>query len=59
MSQLDELPLIELPLPCTLDEHDIDPLLAKLRAVHGQPRADIAPELTKASAITARRAAAP
>ena len=38
----------ELPLPCVLDATDNDPLLQRLRAVHGEPRFDIAPELIAA-----------
>jgi hypothetical protein len=37
----------ELPLPCVLDDDDIDRLLERLRAVHGEPRQDIAPELNR------------
>ncbi len=33
-----------MPLPCVLDD-DIDRLLERLRAVHGEPRRDIAPGL--------------
>ena len=39
----------EPPLRCVLDAHDVDQLLEKLRAVHGEPRADIAPELRAAA----------
>ena len=39
----------EPPLPCVLDEHDVDRLLERLRAVHGELRADIAPELRAAA----------
>jgi hypothetical protein len=42
----------EVPLLSVLDEHDTDQLLQKLRAVHGEPRIDIAPE-----AVAARRTA--
>jgi hypothetical protein len=35
----------EVPLPCVLDATDSDQLLNKLRAEHGEPRFDIAPEL--------------
>ena len=38
----------ELPLPCVLDATDNDLLLQKLRAAHGDPRFDIAPELIAA-----------
>ncbi len=41
----DHDPPPELPLPCVLDDDDIDRLLERLRAVHGEPRRDIAPEL--------------
>jgi hypothetical protein len=38
----------ELPLPCVLDDHDVDRLLEKLRAVHGEAgRPNIAPELLR------------
>ena len=37
----------ELPPPCVLDDDDIDRLLERLRAVHGEPRRDIAPELNR------------
>jgi|GEM_PF-2846458 hypothetical protein len=40
-------PPSELPLPCVLDDDDIDRLLERLRAVHGEPRRDIAPELNR------------
>jgi hypothetical protein len=40
---------LEMPLPCVLDATDTDPLLQKLRAVHGEPRFDIAPELIAAT----------
>jgi len=40
-------PPSELPLPCVLDDDDIDRLLERLRAVHGEPRQDIAPELNR------------
>ncbi len=40
-------------LPSVLDATDNDPLLQRLRAGHGEPRFDIAPELI----ATARRAA--
>jgi hypothetical protein len=39
----------EMPLPCVLDATDTDPLLQKLRAVHGEPRFDIARELEAAT----------
>jgi len=35
--------------PCVLDDDDVDPLLERLRAVHGEPRPDIAPELNRQS----------
>ena len=38
----------ELPLLCVLDATENDPLLQKLRAEHGEPRFDIAPELIAA-----------
>ena len=38
----------EVPLPCVLDATDSDQLLNKLRAEHGEPRFDIAPELIAA-----------
>ncbi len=40
-------PPSELPLPCVLDDDDIDRLLERLRAVHGEPRRDIAPGLNR------------
>jgi hypothetical protein len=40
---------LELPLPCVLDNNDIDRLLERLRAVHGEPRQDIAPGLNRQS----------
>ncbi len=40
-------PPSELPLPCVLDDDDIDRLLERLRAVHGEPRQDIAPGLNR------------
>jgi len=36
-------------LPCVLDTHDVDQLLERLRAVHGEPRRDIAPQLLAAT----------
>ncbi len=42
----------EVPLLSVFDEQDVDLLLQKLRAVHGEARFDIAPEL-----IAARRRA--
>ena len=33
--------------PCVLDDDDVDRLLERLRAVHGEPRPDIAPELNR------------
>jgi hypothetical protein len=42
----------EVPLWSVLDEHDVDQLLQKLRAVHGEARFDLAPEL--AATRTAR-----
>jgi hypothetical protein len=33
----------EVPLWSVLDEHDVDQLLQKLRAVHGEARFDLAP----------------
>jgi hypothetical protein len=44
--------VMEVPLPCVLDAMRNDPLLGKLRDVHGEPRFDIAPQL-----IAARRRA--
>jgi hypothetical protein len=35
------------PTLCVLDVHDVDRLLERLRAFHGEPRADIAPELLR------------
>jgi hypothetical protein len=47
----------ELPLPCVLDDHDVDLLLEKLRAEHGEAgRPDIAPELLAALAARKERA---
>jgi hypothetical protein len=43
---------LEMPLPSVLDATETDPLLQKLRAVHGEPRYDIARELI----ATTRRA---
>ena len=43
----DHHPPAELPLPCVLDDDDIDRLLERLRAVHGEPRRDIAPGLNR------------
>ena len=40
-------PPSELPLPCVVDDDDIDRLLERLREVHGEPRQDIAPELNR------------
>ena len=42
----DALPFEPL-LPCLLDTHDVDRLLERLRAVHGEPRPDIAPGLDR------------
>jgi hypothetical protein len=47
----------EPPLPCVLNEHDVDRLLQALRTAHGEPRYDIAPEIARA-AVTARFAGA-
>ena len=44
--------MFEVPLWSVLDEHDVDQLLQKLRAVHGEARFDLAPEL--AATRTAR-----
>jgi hypothetical protein len=43
----------EPPPLCTLDEHDVDRLLERLRAMHGDRdlQADIAPELLRAAAL--------
>ena len=38
---------IEQPTLCVLDEHDVDRLLERLRAIHGAARADIEPELLR------------
>jgi hypothetical protein len=46
----------EPPLPCVLDDRDVDLLLQKLRAVHGEARPDIAPELLAALAARKERA---
>jgi hypothetical protein len=52
----DDRIVYELPLPCVLDDHDIDLLLQKLRAVHGEAgRPDIAPELMAARAARTRQ----
>ncbi len=51
----DRDPTSELPLPCVLDDDDIDRLLERLRAVHGELRQDIAPGLNRQS--RARKAA--
>jgi hypothetical protein len=48
----------EPPLPCVLNEHDVDRLLQALRTAHGEPRYDIAPEIARAAAVTARFAGA-
>jgi hypothetical protein len=45
----------EVPLLCVLDGRGVDPLLAKLREVHGEARADIAPKVKAAMRVTARR----
>lgn len=34
-------------LPCVLDDSDVDRLPQRLRAVHGEPRRDIASELAR------------
>jgi hypothetical protein len=47
----------EPPLPCVLDDDDIDRLLERLRAVHGEPRKDIAPELSRFGQARDRKAA--
>jgi hypothetical protein len=47
--------LIEMPLPCVRNADGADPLLDALRREHGEARPDIAPELTRAAAVTARR----
>jgi hypothetical protein len=39
----------EVPLWSVLDEHDVDQLLQKLRAVHGEARFDLPPELVAAT----------
>ena len=39
----------EVPLLSVLDEHDVDQLLQKLRAVHGAERFDLAPGLVAAT----------
>jgi hypothetical protein len=50
----DDRIVYELPLPCVLDDHDVDLLLEKLRAVHGEAgRPDIAPALL--AALAARK----
>ncbi len=54
--EFDKMPL-EMLLPCVLDATDTDPLLEKLRAVHGEPRFDIAPELIAATRRTASKGA--
>ena len=46
----------EPPLPCVLNEHDVDRLLQELRTAHGEPRYDIASEIARA--VTARFAGA-
>ena len=43
----DRDPPSELPLPCVLDDDDIDRLLERLRTVHGERRRDIAPGLNR------------
>ncbi len=47
----------EPPFPCVLDDDDIDRLLERLRAVHGEPRPDIAPELSRLRQGHSRKAA--
>ena len=42
-------------LICVCDAHNIDRLLVKLIAVHGEPRYDIAREITVAARTTVRR----
>ena len=49
----DDLPFEPL-LPCVLDPNDVDQLLERLRSVHGAPRYDIAPEITKATRAALR-----
>jgi hypothetical protein len=49
----DDLPFEPL-LPCVLDPNDVDQLLDRLRSVHGAPRYDIAPEITKATRAALR-----
>ncbi|MGA2841729.1 MAG: hypothetical protein ABSG18_16405 [Steroidobacteraceae bacterium] len=44
-----DAPPFEPLLPCVLDTHDVDQLLERLRAVHGEPRRDIAPQLLAAT----------
>jgi hypothetical protein len=47
----------EVPLPCVLNEHDVDRLLEALRREHGEAgRADVAPPgIARAATVTARR----
>jgi hypothetical protein len=46
----------ELPLPCVLNEHDVDRLLEALRREHGEAgRPDVALEIARGAAVTARR----
>ena len=44
-----DAPPFEPLFPCVLDTHDVDQLLERLRAVHGEPRRDIAPQLLAAT----------
>ena len=46
----------EVPLPCVLNEHDVDRLLEALRREHGEAgRPDVALEIARGVAVTARR----
>jgi hypothetical protein len=45
----------EQPTLCVLDVHDVDRLLERLRAFHGEPRADIAPELLRDRLVVKHR----
>jgi hypothetical protein len=56
MGKFDERLFSEQPPPCVLNDSDNDPLLQKLRTVHGNAgRPDVARELTKLAAGAEQR----
>ena len=56
MGKFDERLFSEQPSPCVLNDSDNDPLLQKLRTVHGSAgRPDVARELPKLAAGAERR----